>query len=111
MLHTEDATVAFEVGWQQLQRVSVGSYEHCLDTLQEAVVQEEQGWQPVVLSGRPGPQLDRPTLSGLAALEGSLQCLLSGLLPSAMPAEYQLSQFSEVIIPQFNARSGHWQMS
>ena len=47
----------------------------------------------------------------IGILEGSLQCLLSGLLPSAIPAEYQLSQFSEVIIPQFNARSGHWQMS
>jgi len=105
--------VGFEVGWQQLQRLSnqeLGG--STIDTLQVAVVQEEVAWQPVLLSGgKARGSLDQSTRQGLTGLENSLLTLLGGNLPANAAPEYALDNFTEVVIPQFNPRTGAWQMS
>lgn len=106
--------LGFEASWQQLQKDQTQAQECLVDTLQEAVIQEEMSWQPVLLSGGRGfqaPLLDAQTHQGLTDLENCLQNFLLGSFPSTAPQAQLLEGFSEVVIPQYNARSGCWKLS
>jgi len=106
--------LGFEASWQQLQRDQSQAQECLVDTLHEAIIQEELGWQPVLLSGGRGcqaPLLDAETHQGLNELENCLQFFLLGRFSSAAPATQVVEGFSEVVIPQFHSRSGCWKLS
>lgn len=109
MLQMEEGNTSFESGWQQLQKVNLCESGCLVDTLQEARVQEEAGWQPVLLSQRQLPALDQETLGALADLDDCLFGFLSAALTSMnTPQTQTLTTFTEVVIPQFNPRTGRW---
>ena len=105
-------SLGFEAGWQQLSRLHSPPLEPTLDTLQEPEVIEQMGWQAVVLSAagsRRGPALGADVEAGLLQFQEGLESLLLQAMPSSAPLTLVLENYSEVVVPQFQAHTGRWQ--
>lgn len=106
---TQEENTNFESGWQQLQKLSFGDDKNLVDTVSDAEVQDELGWEPVVLSQRTcTPVLDPQTRLALADLEDCLFSFLNASLPAHTRPQQTVTSFTEVVIPQFNPRTGRW---